>query len=310
VARACYFVQSHRGPEQVARLVATIKASSPDAYVLVGHDARHSALSRADLPALPGLDLFHVEGPVQRGRLSLLSPYFQAIDRLVAAGVDYDWLVYLSGQDYPTASLARSEASWRASAYDGFLTYWDAFGHDNPWGRKRQGVLRYGYRYTDTPPWTFPALRALRFLNGLQSVFHLHSTYGPKVGVRARRTPFGADRVCYAGSQWTTLSRPCVEHVVERLRAEPELIAYYERCICADESLVQTVLVNSGKFRLAPDNLRYADIGSRRDGVPRTLTLADYDTLSDDRCQFARKFDPAVDAAILERLDERIAATA
>ena len=306
MARACYFVQSHRGPEQVARLVATIKAASPASYVLVGHDSSRTALARADLPDLPDLDLFQVDGPVERGRLSLLSPYFQAIDRLAAAGVDYDWLIYLSGQDYPTASLVRSEAFWRASGCDGFLTYWDAFARENPWGKKRRGVVRYGYRYRTAPRWLVPWLPALRFFNRFQSRYHVQLNYGPFVGVRVRRGPFGPGRICYAGSQWTTLSRPCVDYLAERVRADRELVDHYAHCICADESLVQTVLVNAGRFQLAEHHLRFVDFSQSRDGSPRTLTLADYETLADDRYQFARKFDPAVDAAILDKLDQRI----
>jgi hypothetical protein len=306
VARACYFVQSHRAPEQVARLVSTIRRSSPSAYVLVGHDPRRCALERADLPAGGDVDLFQVEGPVERGRLSLLAPYFRAIGRLDEQGVDYDWLVYLSAQDYPTAPLARSEAFLRGSGYDGFLSYWPAFEPVNPWGRRRQGVLRYAYQYREAPRWLARALPALRFVNRLQSRWHLHLTYGPLVGRRARRTPFGPERICYAGKQWSTLSRPCVEYLAEQLAAEPELVAYYANCICADESLVQTILVNARRFRLEADDLRYVDFRGSITGSPRTLTVADYDTMTRARYQFARKFDPAVDAAILDRLDERI----
>jgi hypothetical protein len=243
---------------------------------------------------------------VERGRLSLLAPYRLAVERLARDQVDYDWLIYLSGQDYPTAPLARTEAFLRASEADGYLTYWAAFEPVNPWGRRRQGVVRYGYQYRRAGPRLARCLPALRFLNRLQSHWHVHLTYGPFVGVRARRTPFGPRLVCYAGSQWTTLRRACVEHLSERFACERELLAYYERCICADESIVQTLLVNSRRFRLVADHYRYIDFAGSRTGSPRTLTCADLDTLAARRYQFARKFDTAVDAEVLDRLDERI----
>lgn len=302
--RACYFVQSHRDPAQVVRLVATIRRSSPTAYVLVGHDCRRCELTRRDLPQSADIDLFHPPGPIERGRLSLLSPYFLAVDRLLASGVDFDWLVYLSGQDYPTRSLGRAEASLRASGADGFLRFWPAFAPDNPWGRRRQGVFRYGFQYAEAPRWAGWLLRRLRFVNRLQSSVHLHLVYGHLVGRRARRTPFGPDRTCYAGTQWTTLRRPCVEYLARVRRESPALVAYYERTICSDESLVQTLLVNARRFDLRDDDLRFADFHGSRSGSPRILTAADFERLRSGPWHFARKFDPAVDTAILDRLDE------
>jgi hypothetical protein len=304
--RVCYFVQTHRDPVQIARLVSTLVRASPSSLVLVGHDGRGTGLARADLPAVAGVELFQVEGPVERGRLSLLAPYFQALAWLGRERVEYDWLVYLSGQDYPTAPLARLEARLATTDFDGFLRHWRAFDPVNPWGRKRQGILRYAYRYAEAPAWAAPLLRVLRRLNGVQSLVHVHLTYGRFVGLRLRRTPFGPARVCWAGTQWTTLRRACVEHLAERLGAERELLAHYARTICADESLVQTLLVNGDRFRFADDDLHYADCRGTRTGSPRTLTTADLGTLADPRYHFARKFDRAVDAAVLDRLDERI----
>lgn len=307
--RVCYFIQSHRDPEQIARLVRTLHAASPAASVLVGHDARLCELPRADLPDSPAIEVFYPPPPIERGSLSLLSPLWQAIDRLRERGLAYDWLVYLSGQDFPTLPVARAEAFLAASPADGYLTWWDAFQPVNPWGRRRQGILRYRYQYRRAPGWTAPLLRLLRGVNGLQRLVHVHLTYGPNVGLRARRTPFDDGRICYAGSQWSTLRRAAVELLRERVRAERELVAWYERTICSDESLVQTILVGSGRFRLVDDNLRYVDVRGSRDGRPRTLTAADFDEITSGRYHFARKFDRAVDARILDRLEAVALAT-
>lgn len=289
----------------MVRLVATLKRLSPAAHVLVGHDGRRAALERSDLPDLPGVDLFAVRGPVERGELSLLAPYFQAIDRLAETGVDYDWLTYLSSQDYPTRPLAESERFLAESGRDGFLLWWDAFRPDNPWGRKRQGRLRYGYRYFRPPATAAFLLRPLKLLNGVQPLVHVQPTYGLRVGIR-RRTPFHPGFVCYAGAQWTTLSRSCVEYVAKAVKRERALVDYYARTICADESLVQTLLVNAGQFRLENDSLRFVGMAGKRDGSPRCLTAADFDTLVSGRYHFARKFDTAVDAPILDHLDDHL----
>lgn len=305
--RVAYFVQSHRDPAQVARLLGTLRRGSPGAHLMVGHDGRHSTLTQDDLP--PGVDLFFPPPPIERGELSLLSPYFQALERLAEQRVELDWLVYISGQDYPTQPLARSEASLAAAEVDGFLVHWEAFAPVNPWGRRRQGRVRYGYQYRKLAPRWTRLVDFLRPLNRVQTFLQLHTTYGPRLGVRARKTPFGPQRICFAGIQWTTLRRSAVDALRASLRSESELLAYYTRCICADESLVQTLLVNCRDLRFANQSLRFADFSGSRDGRPRTLRCADLSALADPRVHFARKLDASAEPELLARLDERLAAS-
>jgi hypothetical protein len=80
--RVCYFVQSHREPTQLLRLVRTLKRLSPESLVLVGHDTTGPPLDPAALTALPGVHHLAVPGPIERGRLSLLEPWFRAVGRL------------------------------------------------------------------------------------------------------------------------------------------------------------------------------------------------------------------------------------
>lgn len=303
--RIAYLIQTHRAPDQVLRLLATLRRGSPGAVLVVAHDPSAEPLDERALDALGALH-FRPARPGRRGYWSLFEPYPEAVERLDRSGVAYDWLVYLSGQDYPVRPLARSEALLAASPYDGYLTWIDAAG-PSPEGRRRQGRLRYEYQYRDVP-WGAPALAALHALNGVQPWFHVHRTYGPRLGFRARRTPFGPGLRPYWGSQWTTLRRACAERVAEAARGGEPLARYFARTVCPDEAFAQTVLVTDPRFRLANDNLRFVDVRGSRDGRPRVLTMADAPALAAGGYCFARKVDPAVDPGILDWLDERMAA--
>jgi len=305
--RVGYLIQTHRDPRQIARLVATLGRMSPRSVVLVAHDQSGGGLDPRALRSAAEVRYLPVEGPVRRGYLTMLEPYFQGVEHLRREGVEYDWLVYLSGQDYPTEPLARSQARLAATDADGFLRYWPALGPEAAWGRRKQGFVRYYYRYRDAPRWSAPLLRLLKALNGVQSLLHVHLVYGRRLGVRARRTPFDAGRVCYGGWQWTTLRRACAECVVDAARGDLELVEHFRRTICPDEALAQTVLVNAGRFRLVNDSRRFADSRGSRDGRPRLLGVADLDTITGGAYDFARKFDPAHDGRVLDLLDERLA---
>lgn len=303
--RLCYFIQNHLAPPQVSRLIGTLRRSQPDSFLLVGHDEFAGYCMASELRQALDADVFAVREPAKRGYFSLLEPYFDAVAWLTRHRVDYDWLVYLSAQDYPTRPLREFEALLAATGSDGFLRFWNALDPVNPWGRRRQGMVRYCYQYSDAPRWALPALRVLRAGNGLQPFVHCHLTYGPRIGLR-RQSPFGETFRCYAGTQWTVLRRACAEYVAERVRSGDPLIQWFRRTICPDEAIVQTLLVNSGRFQLVNDDLRYVDVSGSRDGRPRMLTAKDLPTLTSGRYYFARKLDAGVSSEVLDLLDARI----
>ena len=271
------------------------------------HDETQGAVDPSSLSSAAELHYRPVRTAVRRGYLSMLDPYLAGLEWLRAARVDYDWVVYLSGQDYPAIPLARSEAVLAEAPFDGFVRFWPALSGDGPWRRRRQGKRRYYYAYRDASRWAVPLLGAAKSLNGIQALLHVHLVYGPRVGVRRMRTPFRGGLVCYAGWQWTTLRRACAEALLDELARQPELVDHYRLAICPDESLVQTVLVNARdsagrqRFAFCNDNLRFVDNAASKDGHPRLLGDEDFARLTSGPFHFARKFDSA--APVLDRLD-------
>lgn len=303
--RICYFIQNHRAAPQLARLIGTLRRFQADALILVGHDELAGLASADEIRRAVEADVFALREPGQRGYFSLIQPYFDALEWLARQDASYDWIVYLSGQDYPVQSLKRFEARLLAGDADGFLRFWEAWNPDNPWGRASQGIHRYGYQYRDARGWSREALRLLRSLNGIQKRMHVHLTYGPRIG-RRRPAPFGPGLVCYGGRQWTTLSRACAEHVLEESRARPDLMEWFRCTLCPDEAVVQTLLANGARFRLVDDDLRYVDFAGERRGHPRTLTVADLPEITRGPYYFGRKLDLETDPELFDRLDSWI----
>lgn len=300
--RVAYLIQNHRAPRQAERLVAALRRAG-DGPLLVCHDEFAGRCTARELSAALAVEVLPTRRPVRRGYLSTLEPYFDGVERLAERGEDYDWLVYLSGSDYPIRPLAELERLLARTDVDGFLRHWPAFSAHNPWGRQHQGRRRYDFQYYEAPRWSLPALRLLRAVNGVQDLVHFHLVYGARVGVRFRRSPFRDGYRCWAGLQWTVLRRAVAESATAGFRADARLRAWFERTVCPDESVVQTLLLNSARFRFADDDLRYVDFQGSRDGHPRLLTSADLATLVQCGKHFARKFDPEIDAGVFDRLD-------
>lgn len=303
--RVAYFVHSHRGPRQVERLLVALRRGSPDALLVVGHCPAGEPLDAAVLDSLGALHFAH-RRQCQRGYWSLLEPYFDAVELLSRQSGDYEWLVYLSGQDYPIRPLAELEAMLASSSYDGYLTF-RPVSAPSPDGRRRQGRVRYLYRYFDLPGYG-AVLRFLRPLNKLQNVFNVHLTYGPRLGIRAQYPGAASGQAPFCGSQWTTLRRRGAERLLATARCSGSVVDHFKRTVVPDEAFAQTVLIHDGSFALCNDDLRFVDFQSSRDGHPRILTSADCSALVAGGYHFARKFDLEIDAAALDWLDAHLEA--
>ena len=56
----------------------------------------------------------------------------------------------------------------------------------------------------------------------------------------------------------------------EFARDNPDVVAYFRTMPAPDEVFLQTVLVNSGKFRLVPDGKHYIDFSRSHYNHPKT----------------------------------------
>ncbi|MDS3859210.1 beta-1,6-N-acetylglucosaminyltransferase [Thermosynechococcaceae cyanobacterium BACA0444] len=239
--------------------------------------------------------------------------YLDAIGWLLQNKIDFDWLVNLSGQDYPTQPLSYLEQRLESSPYDGYMEYFPV-DKTHPW-IGFSGEDRYFYQYLRLIPNLNPLIRGIispfkTIINVSQPLVRLNLSYGLMLGLKARSTPFNDTFSCYGGSFFKTLSRACAEYLYNHSLDHPELVSYYEQTVIPDESYIQTVLVNSNLFKICNNNHLYVDFSdSIRHGRPRILTSEDYPCLLTHEVFFARKFDPAVDTKILDQLDQRIFTT-
>jgi hypothetical protein len=304
--KVCYLIQSHINSEQIYRLIDIIKISSPEAEIIVSHNFTGCEL---DVKTLEKSGVQVLSGKGGRGDFVLLQSYLDAIKWLIDNQINYDWLIYLSGQDYPIKPISNIENYLAKTSYDGFIEYFQIFSPESHWSIK-EAKSRYLFRYkkinslTKLPNWGKKVLTPIKIINYLQPFVRINLAYD-MLGVRSLSL-LSEDFVFYGGSFFTTLSRKCVEHVHQFCQSHPEVVEYYKGVCVADESFIQTILVNSGLFNLCNDNKRYYDFSQTRNGRPATLTTKDYNAIVQSEAHFARKFDMCKDKIILDLLDKEI----
>ncbi len=109
--RVCYDIQTHRDPDQISRLVRTLLTESPGAVVHISHDRRGPALDERALQAYGDVVVELADGGY--GDFSHVERHMQAIAWVLDHRPDVDWLVNLTGQDYPIVPIADDRAGTR-----------------------------------------------------------------------------------------------------------------------------------------------------------------------------------------------------
>jgi Core-2/I-Branching enzyme len=299
-----YLIQSHDALPQLRRLVGLLQAPAGDRRIVVVQDGSRHPITRADLPAGDDVTLLLRREPVRRGEFSCLEPWLDTASQLIQEDRPFDWLVYLSGRDYPVRPVAEIESSLAATPEHGLLRHWAFDAPDNPWGPRRTH-RRYDFSYRRLPEGLRAPLKLARPLLHLAGR-ELSLTYGVHLGTPARPPLFGPGFSGWGGLQWHSLRRAAVEYVVEFTRSRPEVVQAFRQTLVPDEAYVQTVLLNAGRFTFRNDSRRYTDTQERPGGHCRTLTEADFAELTSGKYDFARKFDPVESAGLLARLERRL----
>lgn len=286
-AGPAFVVLAHKQPAQVRRLADRLAPSR----VLVHLDAGLPAARRAEFErALDGTP--QVEWlPAHRSGWASWGLVAAALEGLCGAVADQECThaVLLSGQDYPLRqgrALREFFSEHRATT---FMARWPL--PSRLWGR-RGGMDRLR-------PWQVP-IRGRR----------VRLPVWP-------RLPAGIEP--YGGSMYWALTAAAARDVLSLIESRPELERFYRRTWIPDEMFVPTLVMNSpSRAGVANEGLtyiRWPDAGGRHPAVLRRAELPALRVAAAGpsevggraRCKlFARKFDVAVDAEILDALDREL----
>jgi hypothetical protein len=304
--KVCYLIQTYKNPQQIERLIDVITTGNSEAEIIINHDFSYCKLHLPKFKNGSRIRIFSNKGG-GRADFSLIQGYLSTVDWLLNNKIEFDWLICLTGQDYPIQPIWQIENFLADTNYDAFLEYVEIFSDRCNWGI-RESKSRYCYKYKQLianlsdrqKDW----LQPIKIVNYLQPFFRFNCSYGLTVGVKTK-TPFNENFLGYGGSYFCTLSKKCVRYLDEFTKANPELVDFYRGVSVSSESFLQTILVNSKLFNICNDGKRYYDFSKTRHGRPSILTSDCYQSIVNSDAHFARKFDANIDSKILDLLDEK-----
>jgi len=320
--RLALLLMVHDKPEQLARLVDAMQHEGIRFYV---HVDLKSDMAPFEVQ-LAGRD--NVRFLRQRVRANWMAfSLVEATLRLLAEAraEGFDYCVLLSGADYPIKSAAQL-LDFYGRAQGEYIAFWRL--QDRPsWLPK----VRYHYLMDRIPIRDWIAGKEPSYLRRFfWGRFYRYRQYMP-----VRSFPAGFEP--YGGPDWWSLSRGCVDFVLDFVARNPSFVKFYRTASSPGEMFFQTMILNSdwasrvenceeywrwsgelgeeereAERSMIPDerfNYRYVDWSGERDGLretPAILDERDWEQLLRSPSHFARKFHPERSAALLERIDRDI----
>lgn len=289
--RVAYLVTAYRDLTHLERLCDALRREDPDALVLVQFD-RGSPLA-AQAATLDQWVRF-TDGPISWGDGS----YVRAVVESLRALLDepWDWVVVLSGQDYPVRPLEALHAELEQGGHSAYALISGCLPGDAP--PPEALITRYRYRYWWTHrPWprvlralarrSSPVVAALS--RGRLVVQPRPRGAGPGLGVRRRATIFSASRPCCMGTDYVAMSRRSAEGVLDILDREPDVLDYFATTFVPSEALFASMVRWVDRATVANRSLHFMHFRGRAN--PRQVSEEDLGELWQRGVFFARKFD-------------------
>lgn len=228
------------------------------------------------------------------GAFSLVEATLNGLKEMLSNHTDIDYISLLSGQDYPIKQN-KIILEYLSENKEKEFMHFDPF-PTNELPNGGMDRIEYYYDYDNN------------FMRKDQYEIEMKS-----LGIRRN---FIENMRPYHGSQWWTLSRQCVEHVLDYIEHNKEIINFYRYTRFSDEQVFQTIIMNSNYAKnVVKNNLRHIDWSSvdltTLDWIdnpphPKVLTISNLKSLLKSKHFFARKFDDTIDGKILDELDKFI----
>jgi Core-2/I-Branching enzyme len=274
--RYAYIISAYKNLEQVTRLVRRLQSNRTSFFVHVDKktdDRDYHTLvdSLGDLPSVR----FLARHVCHWGGFGHVRATLKGIDALLRERAPFDYVILLTGQDYPIKPNEYIERFFETRAPNSFM----------------------GFSPLPSDSWS-PR-------GGLDRIEKVHlRLYGHHLEVPLKRR-FPSGLRPFGGGAYWCLQRECIAYIANFVARRPDVVSFFRRVDIPDEIFFQTILLNSElRDTIVNDNLRYIDWTRGR--RPAILEALDLEALRDSPKLFARKFDVNQDEMILDLIDRHL----
>ena len=284
--KIAYLINAHKNFDQLERLVSRLNHDAVDFFIHIDKKVDAASLSRlVDSLKKYSPTLIPKRVDVSWGGFSQIEATVNGLHSIIASGNSYDYICFLSGQDYPIQSNEKILGFLSNHKGCEFIDCYEV----SP-ASHAEALVRFE-RYSLFEEISNPLLR-------------LYLERALRVLLPKRRLPKGYRT--FGGSSWWTISFDCAKYLIKFIDEQRSFFNFFRYALCPDETFFQTLIMNSPyNTKVYNDNLRHIDWPAGQVN-PRILTSNDLARILSSMKLFARKFDVSSDEEILNLIDHHI----
>lgn len=283
--KIAFLVLCHKNEKQINRLLDVLDDNGTDFYI---HLDKKSLLE-SKIRNASNIYILSKEKRVDIswGDISMIEATKNLLEAVYESDATYDYIWLISGQDFPIKKKKEIVGYLKKNQGQNFIEIIDK----NNQSYKR--LLKRNELYY--PNW----IKKNTIFSKVAKFFYMTITGGLNNTILLKRNNYLGLNF-YFGSQWWVLTYDCAKEIYTMLK-EDKYMDYYSHCLVPDESIIQTLYMNSSFKKYHNDKLTFVDWTNKLNH-PNTFTINDYDRLISSNYFMARKFDENIDNEIIEKL--------
>lgn len=270
--KIAYMILVHNFPEQFKRLFKAIY--DPENYYLLHIDKKASSYLQKELKAFlqSYSNVFVVSNrSIVFGGYSIVQAELDGMRYLLKVGLDWDYFINLSGQDFPLRS---------------------------------QKVIREYLAENKGRNYIKIVDQKLKRVNSMNNLHYYFEESGSDIFQQANKRSYLENVIPYTGGKWMILSRECCSFICNNGEVK-KYENFYRNTFNAHESFFQTVLMNTSfNGPLINDDKRINVSISKERNNGSAILITDSPFLSTNENIFARKFDDNTGSNIFKMLKQ------
>jgi hypothetical protein len=240
--KVAYLFFVYKNPRLIAKTIETLR--SPESGFFLHVDGKSDF---GDFASIRGENVFFSEKrlPVYWAEFSGVRAVLLLMSQALAAPQRYDYLVLLSGSEYPLRSREYIHRFLDANRGTEYMT-----------------MVRMPNEAAGKPISRINTLRLPSHRPVARTLVRILA----KLGLAQRdHAKYLGDLKPYAGNTWWALSREACKYALEFEERHPRVVKFFEDCFAPEETYLQTILGNSPFASRMRRNLLYEDWSGRKD---------------------------------------------
>lgn len=297
--KIAYIILAYKLPEQLVRLAHKLNTDTASFFIHVDKKTEDEIYKKMVKPLSAYKNVYFLKRHVCNwGDFGVVEATLDGIRESLGSELMYNYVILLTGQDYPIKSNRHIQKVLQKNAEKSFIEFFPL--PSNRWEGEGGGMDRVTHWHFNWRGRRIAFTKGKRFFSP-----RLNSWWAAFVTALHLRPKVPKDLKLFGGSGVWCLTRDCVEYLNEFAQRNNRFVKFFKHVFAPDEIFFQTVLMNSHlKSRLVDDDLRY--VLWNDSPHPKILGKQNFEEMINTDNLFARKFDMTVDADVLDMIDREI----